>query len=91
MLATYLIRFADVPGAGAAKQEAAVNGAAGVAERAVDLVARMEEVGRLGGGVGKALATWFLETWLYTVLMSVVYGVVCGYGSLLALKFAQRK
>lgn len=92
MLATYLIRFADVPGAGAARtQEVAATGAVGVAERAVDLVARMEEVGRLGGGVGKALATWFLETWLYTVLMSVVYGVVCGYGSLLALKLAQRK
>lgn len=91
MLATYLIRFADVPGAGVSKQEAVADQTAGLVERMVNLVVRMEEVGRLGGGVGKALSTWFLETWLYVVLMSAVYGVICGYGSLLALKLAQRK
>ena len=74
MLATYLIRYADVPGAG----EDHLN-------------TRSEEVGRLGGGVGKALEVWFLETWLYVVLMSIVYGAVCGYGSCKVMKFALKK
>lgn len=75
MLATYLIRHADIPGAGT--HSAAESGSHGV--------------GRLGGGVGKALEQWVVETWLYIVLMSAVYGVVVGYGSCKALKFALKK
>lgn len=75
MLATYLIRHADIPGAGTHSAEG--SGSHGV--------------GRLGGGVGKALEQWVVETWLYIVLMSAVYGVVVGYGSCKALKFALRK
>ena len=67
MLAVYLIRHADVPGAG------------------VDVEG--EDVGRLGGGVGKAMSEWFLETWLYIVLLSVVYGIVVGYGGGKAIKY----
>ncbi|KAL2012511.1 hypothetical protein VTN00DRAFT_36 [Thermoascus crustaceus] len=52
MLATYLIRYADVPGAGQADSPQDT------------LHARSAEVGRLGGGVGKALKMWFVETWL---------------------------
>ncbi|KAK0628025.1 Na(+)/H(+) antiporter, partial [Lasiodiplodia hormozganensis] len=76
MLATYLIRHADIPGAGThvGAEESGSHG-----------------VGRLGGGVGKALEQWVVETWLYIVLMSAVYGVVVGYGSCKALKFALRK
>ncbi|EGE84461.1 hypothetical protein RJZ56_003543 [Blastomyces dermatitidis] len=74
MLATYLIRYADVPGAG---------------ENIIHK--RSGEIGRLGGGVCKAIGMWFLETWLYTVLMSVVYGAICGYGSCLIMKFCLRK
>ncbi|KMP05540.1 Na(+)/H(+) antiporter 1 [Coccidioides immitis RMSCC 3703] len=75
MLATYLIRHANVPGAG--------DGNA--------LHARSGEVGRLGGGVGKAIEMWFVETWLYVVLMSIAYGAVCGYGSCKLLKFCLRR
>lgn len=82
MLATYLIRHADVPGAGTA---------AAVHERAFPLMARAGEVGRLGGGVGEALKNWFVETWLYIVLMSVAIGALVGFGSGIALKFALRK
>lgn len=82
MLAVYLIRHADVPGAGEGTGEGA-----GVAERATQLVARADEVGRLGGGVGKALSEWFLEKWLYIVFLSVVYGIVVGYGSGNAIRF----
>ncbi|KAK2739911.1 hypothetical protein FQN55_009085 [Onygenales sp. PD_40] len=75
MLATYLIRYANVPGAG----------------HGDGLDKRAGEVGRLGGGVGKALGTWVLETWLYVVLMSAVYGVVCGFTSCKIMKFCLRK
>ncbi|KIX05070.1 uncharacterized protein Z518_05942 [Rhinocladiella mackenziei CBS 650.93] len=50
-----------------------------------------EDVGRLGGGVGKALTEWTVETWLYIVLMSVAYGAVCGFGSLYLTRHALRK
>lgn len=103
MLATYLIRHADVPHA-LTNQEGtseAVNPAspsATVAEigsqvfgRALSLISRSEGVGRLGGGVGEALKQWLLETWLYIVLLSIVYGVVVGYGARKAVKFALRR
>jgi NhaP-type Na+/H+ or K+/H+ antiporter len=84
MLATYLIRHADLPGAGA---EAHSN-----VERGVGLLARASEgVGRLGGGVGVAMREWFVETWLYIVLMSVAIGALVGFASGWALKFALRK
>ena len=50
-----------------------------------------EGVGRLGGGVGKALSEWAVETWLYIVLMSIAYGAVCGFGSLYLTRIALRK
>lgn len=51
-----------------------------------------EEVVRHGGGVGQAIGKWFLETWLYFVLMSIAIGVVVGYAAGKGLKFAlQRK
>ncbi|KAM4066356.1 sodium/hydrogen exchanger family protein [Hirsutella rhossiliensis] len=43
------------------------------------------------GGVGVAMKNWFLETWLYIVLLSVLYGAVVGYGSCKAIKFALRR
>lgn len=84
MLAVYLIRHADVPGAGDPENIE-------VSARAIGLVGRAEEVGRLGGGVGKAIGQWFLETWLYIVLLSVAYGIVVGYGSGKAIKHCLRR
>lgn len=49
------------------------------------------EVGRLGGGPGVAMKNWILETWLYVVIMSVVYGGIVGLGSGKAIKFALRR
>lgn len=93
MLATYLIRHADIPGAGQHTKgtlaESAANATAEVVHRS--LIPRSEDVGRLGGGVGAALGNWALETWLYIVLLSVVYGIVVGYGSMIAAKFALRR
>ena len=98
MLATYLIRHAE-----SAKltreieeHEQLKEGAAELLRRAASLVARASEeeshgVGRLGGGVGKALVNWGLETWLYTILMSALYGTVVGLGMMYVAKFALRK
>ncbi|KAL4722259.1 hypothetical protein ACLX1H_011041 [Fusarium chlamydosporum] len=52
------------------------------------LMARSGEVGRLGGGVTIALSTWFVETWLYTIVLAIAYGAVVGYGSCKAVKLA---
>ncbi|KAL2257450.1 hypothetical protein VTK26DRAFT_159 [Humicola hyalothermophila] len=90
MLATYLIRHADVPGAGGSHGEEGVV-AASLQERGLQLLARSGEVGRLGGGVGVALRNWFVETWLYVVLMSVAIGALVGFASGQALKFALRR
>ncbi|KAH6962609.1 Sodium/hydrogen exchanger family protein [Ilyonectria sp. MPI-CAGE-AT-0026] len=79
MLAVYLIRHADIPSAAAAAEAVHHN------------LVRSEEVGRLGGGVYEALKNWLLETWLYIVLLSVVYGAVVGYGACKAIRFALRK
>lgn len=84
LLAVYLIRHADITGAGEKKTE-------GVVAAAKMLMTRSEDVGRLGGGVGVAMKNWFLETWLYIVVLSVVYGAVVGYASCKGIKFALRR
>ncbi|KAB2572100.1 Cation/H+ exchanger [Lasiodiplodia theobromae] len=79
MLATFLIRHAAAPGAGAANTEE------------ISIISGADDVGRIGGGIGVALRMWVLETWLYTVLLSIAYGAVVGYLSCLAIKFALRR
>ncbi|KAF5625421.1 Na(+) H(+) antiporter [Fusarium tjaetaba] len=84
MLATYLIQHAENPPAAAGDVAEGVSGV----DAGHVLMARAGEVGRLGGGVGVAMANWFIETWLYTIALSIVYGAVLGYGSCKAVKFA---
>ncbi|KAL1842076.1 hypothetical protein VTJ49DRAFT_6058 [Mycothermus thermophilus] len=90
MLATYLIRHADIPGAGSHNAEA------GLHERSLETASMLlprsgGEVGRLGGGVGVAMKNWFVETWLYVILMSMAIGALVGFASGYGLKFALRK
>ena len=85
MLATYLIRHGTYDGVGEGGE------AEGAGEGLHRLLARSGDVGRLGGGVGEAMKNWFLETWLYFILLSIVYGAVVGYGSCLVFKFVLRK
>lgn len=80
MLATYLIQHADVAAAG--------DGAEAGRSAAHALMARAGEVGRLGGGPMEALKQWFIETWLYTIVLSIAYGVVVGYGSCKGIRLA---
>ncbi|CAF3449903.1 unnamed protein product [Fusarium graminearum] len=85
MLATYLIRHADVPGAGT--DDVAARSAAEIGQTATHaLIGRSDEVGRLGGGVAHALETWFVETWLYVFALSIAYGFIVGYGACKAIK-----
>ncbi|KAJ3540986.1 hypothetical protein NM208_g4814 [Fusarium decemcellulare] len=84
MLATYLMRHAFGTG-----DHGDSSGSA--SEAAHMLFARAGDVGRLGGGVGEAFKNWFLETWLYYVVMGIAYGAVVGYSSCRAVKFALRK
>lgn len=55
------------------------------------LMAREEDVTRQGGGPAEALKNWFLETWLYFVIMSAVYGVIVGTAARYAIKYALRR
>jgi NhaP-type Na+/H+ or K+/H+ antiporter len=34
---------------------------------------------------------WIVEGWLYIIVMSVVIGVIIGYGSMYAIKFGLRR
>lgn len=43
------------------------------------------------GGAGKAMALWFYETWVYTIILSVVYGAVVGWLSRKLLHWAEEK
>ncbi|KAG2411927.1 hypothetical protein HFD88_009483 [Aspergillus terreus] len=77
MLATYVMRHAS--------------GSADTGAHTTTLAERAGEVGRQGGGVGKAMSKWVVETWLYYVLIGAVYGAVLGYISLRVLRFALRR
>lgn len=55
------------------------------------LMARAEDVSRQGGGPGEAIKNWFLETWLYFVILSAVYGVIVGTLSRYGIRYALKK
>ncbi|KAI6754725.1 hypothetical protein HG530_012477 [Fusarium avenaceum] len=84
MLATYLIQHAEIAG------DSTEAGAEAGTATAHALMARAGEVGRLGGGVGVALTQWFVETWMYTIALSIAYGAVVGYGSCKIVRLALR-
>lgn len=85
MLAVYLIRYAG--GVEVIDEE----GGHGLVRKAMNLVVRSGDVGRLEGGIVTAMQHWFVETWVYFILLSVVYGAVCGLLSQYAIRFALRK
>ena len=100
MLATYLIRHNESPQLDAELMQFETAKGSSTARRIVrglsDLVSRAgdegsSDLGRLGGGAGVALKNWTLETWLYFVFMSIVYGAVVGAIMLFATRFASRR
>ncbi|KAF2016834.1 hypothetical protein BU24DRAFT_477777 [Aaosphaeria arxii CBS 175.79] len=83
LLATFLIRHADDP-----------NLKPGIAENDIahrSLVPRAGNVGRLGGGAGKAVELWLVEGWLYFILLGAVVGAVCGIASMYAVSFSLKR
>lgn len=49
------------------------------------------DLGRTGGGVGTALKNWTLETWGYSILMSIAYGIAVGLIMLYATRIASKR
>ena len=103
MLATYLMRFSTAsapvsnvpPVAPVLAATPSFNASAALVGPMVGgagtLLGRAEVGGSREGGVPMALSLWFVETWLYFVLMSAVYGAVVGYLSCRMLRFALRR
>lgn len=91
LLATYLIRHADLEGV--EFKEGVAEGAKEIAHRAVDMLTKRSEaeVGRLGGGVPMAMEQWIVEGWLYIIVMSVAIGILLGAISMFAIRFGLRK
>lgn len=87
MLATYLIRHAASP---TYLDELEAHGDRMMTRDAISARDALD-IGRLEGGVGVAIQNWIVETWIYFVLMSMVYGALCGFLSMYATKFALRK
>jgi len=87
LLATYLIRHAGL------EDVKFKEGMSAAAETAAHLIKRSEEegIGRLGGGIGKAMEQWIVEGWLYIILMSVAIGAIIGFASMYAIKFGLKK
>ncbi|CAA9960606.1 Na antiporter 1 [Pyrenophora teres f. maculata] len=90
LLATYLIRHADLEGV---KFKPGAEGAKEIAHRAVDMLTKRSEagIGRLGGGVSMAMEQWIVEGWLYIIVLAVAVGVVLGAASMFAIKFGLRR
>ncbi|PSN61321.1 hypothetical protein BS50DRAFT_158310 [Corynespora cassiicola Philippines] len=83
LLATFLIRHAEDPNF--------KPGASAASESAHRLMARAGDVGRLGGGTGKAMELWIVEGWLYFILLGAIVGAVCGIASMYAVNFSLRR
>ncbi|KAK1594602.1 sodium/hydrogen exchanger family protein [Colletotrichum navitas] len=83
MLATYLMRHAENPDLSAG------NSTIETVARAI--LPRAGDVARQGDGIGVAMMNWLLETWLYFILMSIVYGAIVGTMIKFALKFVVRR
>jgi NhaP-type Na+/H+ or K+/H+ antiporter len=78
LLATYLIRHAP---------EDDVNFKPGLSR----VESRSADVGRLGGGAGKAVETWIVEGWLYFILVGAIVGAVLGIASMYAVTFTLKR
>ncbi|KAK8063715.1 hypothetical protein PG996_008367 [Apiospora saccharicola] len=87
MLAITLMRHTELPGVVTSNAGHGADHKRAVMEMAGELVTRAGEVGRLDGGIGKAMVEWLVETWLYFVIMAMAYGAVVGFGAGKAVKF----
>jgi hypothetical protein len=54
-------------------------------------MSRSGDVGRQGGGTGKAIELWVVEGWLYFILLGAFVGAVIGILSMFATNFSLRR
>lgn len=47
--------------------------------------------GTVGGGAGRAMGLWFYETWVYVIIMSVLYGAAVGWIAKELLHWAEER
>lgn len=52
---------------------------------------RSGDVGRQGGGTGKAIELWVVEGWLYFILLGAFVGAIIGILSMFATNFSLRR
>jgi NhaP-type Na+/H+ or K+/H+ antiporter len=62
-----------------------------VEERANDTEVLLSRTKESDMGIGLALKDWFLETWLYMMILSVVYGAVVGYLARKSINFCLKR
>ncbi|KAH7075784.1 Sodium/hydrogen exchanger family-domain-containing protein [Paraphoma chrysanthemicola] len=86
LLATYLIRHAPEEDVNFKPSAARV-----VSDGISRLMTRAGDVGRLGGGAGRAVEIWIVEGWLYFILTGAVVGAVVGIMSMYAINFSLKK
>ncbi|KAL4804527.1 Sodium/hydrogen exchanger family-domain-containing protein [Aspergillus unguis] len=72
LLGVSLLRYAETPTNTAVLEEF------DLARGSPDILGATD-VGRFGGGVGKALKHWFVEGFLYMIILGTAYGVVVGF------------
>ncbi|KAL5343801.1 Sodium/hydrogen exchanger family-domain-containing protein, partial [Aspergillus crustosus] len=84
LLGVSLLRYAETP------TNATVLDEFDLARGGPDLLGAMD-VGRFGGGVGKALKHWFVEGFLYMIVLGTAYGVVVGFLCRKVLNVTSRK
>lgn len=96
--AMYLIRHAESPEVDAEVEAFGQNESAGkvakLARSLLKITARAGDggdLGRSGGGVGVALRNWLLETWGYSIVLSVAYGAVVGLIMLYIIREANKR
>ncbi|RDW81151.1 putative plasma membrane antiporter [Aspergillus mulundensis] len=72
LLGLALLRYADTPANAVVLEEF------DLARGGPDFLGAID-VGRFGGGVGKALKHWFVEGFLYMIVLGAAYGITVGF------------
>ncbi|KJK64586.1 na+/h+ antiporter [Aspergillus parasiticus SU-1] len=72
LLAVSLLRYAETPANAESLREFDL-------VRGIPDVLGASDVGRFGGGVGKALKHWFVEGVLYMIILGATYGALIGF------------
>ncbi|KAL4909000.1 hypothetical protein BDW74DRAFT_187430 [Aspergillus multicolor] len=84
LLGLSLLRYADTPANAVVLEEF------DLARGGPDPLGAID-VGRFGGGVGKALKHWFVEGFLYMIVLGAAYGVAVGFFCRKAINLSSRR